>query len=270
MIPRWLAIATCLAGQATAQTRGEDVSRIDLVPGWQAPDGRHMAGLGIVLDPGWYTYWREPGDSGVPPVFDWTGSENLAALGVEFPEPGVIESYGQTAFGYHGGVVLPLAVTPADPARPVRLRLSMMYGVCRDVCVPATGQADLLLEPGGAAADAAAEAIRKAMAAMPVDAAEGGVRTVRCVIAPDGGSWRLNARIGFSGPPQAVTAAIIEGGSDLIWIGRAEISLDGSDLDLAAPVEYFGDGTFSPDMGLVRLTLLGPDRAVDIRGCPEG
>src|SRR5258708_494959 len=80
------------------------------------------AGLEITLAPGAITYWRAPGEAGVPPTFDFPGSQNLARAEVAFPAPERIpEPDGSVAFGYRASVILPTAVTAADPAKPVRL-----------------------------------------------------------------------------------------------------------------------------------------------------
>ncbi|HLL29216.1 MAG TPA: protein-disulfide reductase DsbD domain-containing protein [Xanthobacteraceae bacterium] len=103
------------------------------------------AGVEIQLKPGWKTYWRYPGDAGVPPRFDWSGSENLAAAEVKWPTPmRFVDESGSKSIGYHGEVVFPVAIRAADPARPVKLKLKLDFAVCEKLCVPA--DAELTLE----------------------------------------------------------------------------------------------------------------------------
>jgi len=102
------------------------------------------AGLQIELSPGAITYWRDPGESGVPPTFDFAGSTNLAAAEVDFPAPERIrEPDGSVAFGYRAGVTLPIRLKPADPAKPVRLVAKVDYAVCEKVCLPARVKAEI-------------------------------------------------------------------------------------------------------------------------------
>ena len=110
------------------------------------------AGVEIKLKTGWKTYWRYPGDAGVPPRFDWSGSENLAAVDVKWPAPArFIDESGAKSIGYNGHIVFPLMVRPLDPARPVRLKLKLDFAVCEKLCVPA--DAELMLEiPAGESA----------------------------------------------------------------------------------------------------------------------
>ena len=118
------------------------------------------AGIEIKLQPGWKTYWRYPGDSGVPPRFDFAGSENVAARRVLWPAPHPFTDEAGTSIGYKDNVIFPVRVTPRDPAKPVTLQAKLDYAVCEKLCVPAEGKAQLVLERNAAANDAltAAEA----------------------------------------------------------------------------------------------------------------
>jgi DsbC/DsbD-like thiol-disulfide interchange protein len=113
--------------------------------------GARLAGLEIVLDDGWKTYWRMPGDAGVPPQHDWSGSANAAQVKVLYPAPVRIAEAGGEVIGYKGTVLFPIEVTPQDPARPVALKVALELGVCRDICVAATAKLDLVLPPAGKA-----------------------------------------------------------------------------------------------------------------------
>jgi DsbC/DsbD-like thiol-disulfide interchange protein len=115
---------------------------------WKAGEAQYLAGLEISLDDGWKTYWRMPGDSGVPPAFEWTGSSNLEKASVLYPAPVRMKEAGGEAIGYKGIVLFPIAITPKDTSAPVSLKLSLEFGICRDICIPATQTFLLKLEPG--------------------------------------------------------------------------------------------------------------------------
>ena len=153
-----LCLLSALAAAAGARAASPDATD------WQASsksrarliaDGAGGAAVQIELAPGAITYWREPGDAGVPPVFDFTGSQNLAAAQPQFPSPSrIVEADGGEAFGYAQSVVLPIDVKATDPARPVQLALKLDYAVCEKICLPARAQFRLDL-PVGAASDLA-------------------------------------------------------------------------------------------------------------------
>jgi DsbC/DsbD-like thiol-disulfide interchange protein len=108
------------------------------------------AGLELQLDPGWQTYWRYPGDSGVPPTFDFSGSDNVSSVTVEWPAPQRFpDGAGGNSIGYVGDVILPLRVVQHDPAKPTVLRLKLGYDVCANMCVPADANLELALSGDG-------------------------------------------------------------------------------------------------------------------------
>jgi DsbC/DsbD-like thiol-disulfide interchange protein len=115
------------------------------------------AGIEIKLDPGWQTYWRDPGDSGAPPMFDFAGSENVKAVNVLWPAPERFpDGAGGSSIGYRNHVVLPLHVVPAETAKPTALRLKLEYDVCSNICIPVESNLVLNLS-GDGAEDAAIE-----------------------------------------------------------------------------------------------------------------
>jgi len=130
-------------------------SLVRLVPG-EAAGGEIEAGVEIRLGDGWKTYWRMPGDSGVPPDFDWSGSTNVAHVDVGWPAPHRMHDAGGESVGYKGEVVFPLSVGLKAPGQPARLDLKLFYAVCKDICVPARTEVSLDLGAGPpAAADVA-------------------------------------------------------------------------------------------------------------------
>lgn len=106
------------------------------------------AAVEIRLRPKWHTYWRYPGDAGVPPRLDWNGSENLAEAQVFFPAPRrFVEAAGQV-IGYEDRVFFPVKLKPADASKPLRLKLRFDFAVCEKICIP--GEADFVLDvPAG-------------------------------------------------------------------------------------------------------------------------
>ena len=119
------------------------------IPGAAHRGGGRLAGFEIRLAPGAITYWRDPGDAGLPPTLDFSASENVASVGLEFPAPKrITEADGGEAFGYDGGVIFPLRVKPRDPAKPATLRLNADFAVCEKVCLPAKARLTLTLPRG--------------------------------------------------------------------------------------------------------------------------
>ena len=130
-------------------------SGVRLIAGANGKDDVALrAGIEIKMQPGWKTYWRYPGDSGVPPRFDFSGSENLKDAKVLFPAPHLFTDATGHSLGYKNSAVFPLVIAPQQPGKPVRLRMKIDYAVCEKLCVPAEGSAELTLGSGASARNA--------------------------------------------------------------------------------------------------------------------
>jgi DsbC/DsbD-like thiol-disulfide interchange protein len=103
-----------------------------------------LGGIAVQLQPGWKTYWRTPGDSGVPPRFDFSKSENIEAVTVLWPAPAKFDDgAGGHSMGYHDQVVLPLRIVAKNADKPVMLRAGINYAVCEKICIPVEANAEL-------------------------------------------------------------------------------------------------------------------------------
>ena len=103
-----------------------------------------LGGIAIRLQAGWKTYWRTPGDSGVPPRFDFSKSENIEAVTVLWPAPMKFDDgAGGHSLGYHDQVVLPLRIVAKNTDKPVTLRVAVNYAVCDKLCVPVEADVEL-------------------------------------------------------------------------------------------------------------------------------
>lgn len=109
----------------------------------------YAVAIEIALDQNFKTYWRDPGDSGVPPVFDWSGSDNLDRVEIIWPAPFRFPDGGSFSIGYKDKLILPVAITAKDAAKPVTLRLNLDYAVCEKQCIPEKASAALALPLSG-------------------------------------------------------------------------------------------------------------------------
>src|SRR5216684_4216546 len=150
-----IAAASAGAADDASPWDGDARSAVRLIAGSAGAGKVVRAGVEIRLKSGWHTYWRYPGDAGVPPRFDFAGSQNVKTVEVLWPAPRRLPEEGLTAIGYRSDVTLPLVVVPLDPARPATLKLKLDYAVCEKLCVPAEGRAALVLSGGASSNDAA-------------------------------------------------------------------------------------------------------------------
>jgi DsbC/DsbD-like thiol-disulfide interchange protein len=121
----------------------EQHSAVRLIAG-RHEGGAQIAGIAFQLQPGWKTYWRTPGDSGVPPRFDFSASDNIETVTVLWPAPSSFDDgAGGTSFGYKNQLLLPLRIIAKKPDSPVTLRAVIDYAVCEKLCVPVEARAEV-------------------------------------------------------------------------------------------------------------------------------
>ncbi|MEO0820279.1 MAG: protein-disulfide reductase DsbD domain-containing protein [Pseudomonadota bacterium] len=258
-----LVAAPVVAEAQQIVSTGQSFLSARLLLGEGRDGGVHEAGLMLDIAPGWKTYWRNPGEAGVPPQFDWSGSENLAELRVDWPRPVAFQSFGMTTLGYGGRVVLPLTVVAEDPAEPVRLRLSAMLGVCRDICVFEQANLSRLIGPGESGPEG--WLIEAAQASVPPRAEDAGVSLTACRIAGAGTERQLSARISLPDGAQTDPMVVLEGPAES-WFESQTVSHDGDELVVEATLAVFEAGAWI-DRSDIRMTVLADAMSADIQGC---
>lgn len=253
---------------AAAQQATPGLESAALLGGWPMANGHRMVALELRLQPGWKTYWRSPGDTGIPPSFDWSGSENLGEVTIHWPRPEVIESAGETTFGYHDTLILPIEVAPRDPGQAVDIRGQVDFGLCQDICVPA--RAELQMAPAGRFQD---PRILQALDDVPRIAAT----PAQCRIEEIADGMRVTATLPalpalkIAPAPAPAPAVAMELARAGIWVSQPETTL--RDGEVVATSDFI-DATGKPfalDPAQLRLTLIAGAAAVEFSGCqPEG
>ncbi len=135
-------------------------------------------GLEFRMDPGWKVFWRTPGDAGLPPHVDWSGSRNVASVAIRWPRPVRFSEYGITSWGYRSHVILPLAVAPKRPGEAGVLTGDIRYQICKDICVLGEARLSLDLPKGPAKASPATAAIARYAARVPGPLAKSDLSTL--------------------------------------------------------------------------------------------
>jgi DsbC/DsbD-like thiol-disulfide interchange protein len=269
---RLLVAASVILVGAHAGAAAEDASRWDgdgrsaarLIAGTQRPAVALRAGIEIRLKPGWHTYWRYPGDAGVPPQFDFKGSQNLKQAEVLWPAPELLpEIGGITVIGYDRDVILPLRVVPQDTAKPVVLRVKLGYAICEKLCVPAEAKGELVLRGGTVAADGA---LVTAEARVPKNrkVGEAGDLSIRSVKREDGPE-RARVWVDVAAPMGATVDLIAEGPTP-DWSLPLPTAVDGAPAGLQRFV-FELDGLppgIKPQGAVITLTAITPDGAIEV------
>ncbi|MDF0582450.1 protein-disulfide reductase DsbD domain-containing protein [Bradyrhizobium yuanmingense] len=219
-----------------------------------------LGGIAFQLQPGWKTYWRSPGDSGVPPRFDFSKSDNVEAVTVMWPAPLKFDDgAGGHSIGYRDQVVLPLRIVAKAADKPVTLRAEINYAVCEKLCIPVEASAELGFNSVASTEDAN---LRAALDTVPKPAnigdpnpltirdvkRDGPKNVVVDVVAPD----RSNVNLFVEGPTPdwalPIPAPVQHGAPGVV---RFSFELDG--LPPGA----------KPEGAALKLTLVGPEKAYE-------
>lgn len=182
--------------------------RIRLVAEEPSADGSLRAFLDIDLAPGWKTYWREPGESGIPPqlsLTDASGKSLRAAL--HFPPPERIDDGYSVWAGYKNPVRLPILLTQAPDGM---VRGKIFLGICESICIPVETELSLDLSQG-------ATALEQGMVEQAFQTLPG---------APDDEFGIEHARLSTEGDRLLVTTRVPDGAEETV------------DLFAAAPAEW--------------------------------
>ncbi len=224
----------------------------------------HRAGLEIRLAPGWKTYWRYPGDSGVPPHFDFAGSDNVKDVTVQWPAPLRLADSEGVTIGYKTNVVFPLRIEAQDPGKPVTLRLKLDYAICEKLCVPVDARSELNLT-GSAAANEAV--LSDAEARVPRVVALGqGTDVSIAAVRHDSSSSPSRILVDVKAPPGSRPELFAEGPTDQ-WALPVPEPVAGADAG-AQRFAFTLDGLppgASAKGAVLRLTASAGNRAVESR-----
>lgn len=226
-----------------------------------APGARSLdLGWQVALKGKWKTYWRAPGDAGLPPQLDWSGSTNLEAVTIDWPVPERMTVFGLDSYVYTHEVVLPLRVRLKTPGQAADLRLKVDYMVCEEVCVPLEARYRLYIPAGEAAPTAEAALIRDYEQRVP--ASHGPVRVTDVALDPNCGQPRMALSLGGGLPKGARLDAFVDG-PDGVTYGRPQLSADGKRLSLPVHGLKAADPRAAEPVHVVLRPAAGPAVAWD-------
>lgn len=109
--------------------------KLELTGHYEAERNLLPALLHVELDDGWKTYWRSPGEGGIPPTFDWAKSANINDIEWHWPVPSRYSIQGIDTVGYQGSLTFPLMVQLSPDARQANISGTLTMSSCTTVCV---------------------------------------------------------------------------------------------------------------------------------------
>jgi len=221
------------------------------------------AGVQLRLADGWKTYWRTPGEVGLPPVFDWSASGNVADATMAWPAPTRFTAFDIENYGYAGEIVFPVRLTLDNAGAPAALRADADVLVCEQLCIPLAFTLDLLLPEGDGAIDAeAAQRINQFRARVPDDGGLSGIALGAVHLAGD----RLIVTAEADRPMAAAEVFVESAAQPTLGPPAMRLAADGRALQASFPVTGGALGvaaTFAPQP-------LRADLPADARFGPSG
>ena len=217
------------------------------------------AGLELDLANGWKTYWRSPGEVGIPPQVDWSGSTNIAKVEMLWPAPERFTAFGIENFGYSDEVVLPLQVALKRPGEPAQLTGAVNLLVCSAVCVPQAFELSLSIPRGTGIDGFSASRISTFLARVPVEGTQTGITSAAVSVDTEQAALTLELQSTTAFDSPDVFAELGTGTA----LGKPDIRLgnNGSRLWARIPILTALDEVYTDPV----LTVTdGPERALTL------
>jgi DsbC/DsbD-like thiol-disulfide interchange protein len=258
------AALTAGAAPAAAQILGrstEDVVTVSFLDGWRLPNGNHMAALRIDLAPGWKTYWRAPGEGGVPTEMRLYEAGGVRGLAIHWPRPEVFFTNGIRSIGYRGNVILPIEFA-IETEGPVEIEGRVEMGICLDVCMPIGVDVAGTLSP----ATAPVPAIAAALADRPLSASEAGAGAATCAVEPISDGLRVTVTVDVPRTGNDETV-VVEHRDPMMWISDAVTERRGGTVTGTVEVVPPDHGPFALNRSDLTITVIGSRSAVEIGPC---
>lgn len=147
---RWLLVLLLLAAGANAWAEAKTRARLVLSAQTARAGDEVLAGIHLTMAPGWHTYWRNPGESGMATSVEWDLPEGVMAGALQWPPPETHAAGGMTTYIYEGETVLivPLRLGPTVKAGPLKVRAAVSWLECEVACVPGAAELEASLVVG--------------------------------------------------------------------------------------------------------------------------
>jgi suppressor for copper-sensitivity B len=224
-------------------------------------------GLQLELAPGWKTYWRSPGDAGIPVTVDWSASTNLAALDIAWPAPQRFTLFGLDSFGYEDEVVLPLTARPVDAGKPLGLRLKVNYLLCEKICIPYTADLALDLPATAPGPSDFTQLIDRFRAQVPGDGASHGLKLLS--VTADGSEARPELVVEIESALPLRHPDLIVEGPDGLYFPAPRITIEGAGSRARLAIEVKRDAAAPILAGTpLVLTVVDGRMALEARVAP--
>ena len=261
-----LGLLICLMPLGTAFAQNaKDIISVRVLTGARITAERHISALHLQLKPGWKTYWRSPGKTGLAPEISFVGSKNLKSIRILWPSPIVFGPKEMWSIGYKDRLVLPLRLTPKDKTAPVALTLDALVGLCENICVPAEFTLSQILRAG---AKKRSPKIVAALVDKPASGRKADLQKIACRFSRsnDDISVKITLNLPHVGNREVM---MIEYEQPNHWVMLSSSSRSGPVLTAQARISRKSGPITSIERSKVRITVVSTTASVNVGTCSQ-
>lgn len=187
-------VALVIRTPASGQTvDGQIVARPELLYEIAKPGVSITVGIRFVLQPGWYIYWKNPGDSGLPLGVEWELPEGWEVSPLKFPVPQKFVHDDLVSYGYKNEVIFLATITQGSTPL-TSLKANLDWLVCKESCLRGSTEVEVPLTSTSKGAEMLASAAEK----LPRPSSESGIQPIRAQARKSGSGWEAEIALGGS------------------------------------------------------------------------
>lgn len=211
-----------------------------------APDARGTVRGALQIEPkaGWITYWREPGDAGIPPHISFSETSGVSLKKMSYPVPRRFDNGEVRDIGYDMAVSFPFELTVKDLNQTSAITASAFIGICRNICIPFQADFNLSLKADAGTSFAEAMIINEAEAKLP-QAPSSDFSVTHYAVSSDGDTLRLRLQLPKDAPKRPHVIVTGPEGHVLFSDGQGEREDDSYSLEIPVgklPKDYHMKG----------------------------
>ena len=249
-----------------AETKSEkSIVTLNYIHG-QINENENIEGaIQFTLSPGWKTYWRSPGPFGIPPLIDWSESENIQNIEFFWPTPKIFNQYEIQVIGYENILTIPIKITKFISEEPAFLNLNLEFGVCSNICLLKTAQIKTPLKSQVPLENI--DLISKALKTVPTNITDPVFSLSSCVIQKRNDDLVVIYTIQLSELPQSQPSMIIEYASSNNNLENQIIEIKEKNLIVTASLTNIYKNEGAIERNRLNAILILKDKGFKIASC---
>ena len=246
------------------QSTPEHISA-EYIYGWENPQGFTQGAIKFQLAIGWKTYWRNPGQYGVRPIFNWQNSINVKDVIFSWPTPKVIDEYDVKVLGYKHFLIVPVKIVKSNPSEKAVLKIDISIGVCSNICLLKKLNIDAVVTE--VILKSSVDIIEIALAATPKELSINDTKMVTCSIETNENSISAKYKLRFSNILIPDPIFIMEYSTDNMRLEDQRIKITGNIITAEGSLNQISQNYGIIERDRLRGTFMHNNKSFEVIGC---